>query len=61
MKDGVRKQSEAVFRKRDAGASGNALPHRSTNAIKLRKAPKGRIDTAQANGLGIQDKKYHKP
>jgi hypothetical protein len=27
------------------------------NAVKLRKAPKGRVDTAQGNALGIQDKK----
>jgi hypothetical protein len=34
---------------------------RSLNAIKLRKAPKGRIGIAQANGLGIEDKSILSP
>jgi hypothetical protein len=29
----------------------------SLNAIQLRKAPKGRVDTARGKALGIQDKK----
>ncbi len=45
MKVSTRSRAPAVY---------EAKPH---NAVKLRKAPKGRIDTAQGEALGIQDKK----